>query len=207
MNIFRASSICRLLGIDDPDIIDDLVNDSALHLAGDRYDDHTMQIVSGLTDIRHISVSSASICSTIDLSHSTALEILDMSDCANLSKCPILPSSLKLLYLSHTKITELCTLPESLEGLTLVCCRDLCELYDLPDSIDRLQLSFSNISKIDRLPRHLKYLSIWNTPIAELPELPDSLVKIWCDEHYPVPDGWQLQHTPIRTCGAILIRI
>lgn len=69
-----------------------------------------------------------------------------------------LPSGLRVLRLSDTKITELPALPEGLE--TLVMCY------------------VAGINAITKLPSSLKTLDCWGTPIKCLPPLPNGLIEL-----------------------------
>ena len=106
-----------------------------------------------------------------------------------------LPTDLRVLWCSDTKITYISNLPESLQTLE---CRNnfrlaviadlpknlrelncgnssLCSLGPLPASLRTLKCELTNISLIKDLPPYLEYLNCACCPISDLGDLPESL--------------------------------
>jgi Leucine-rich repeat (LRR) protein len=99
-------------------------------------------------------------------------------DCAKLHTIELLPSSLSYLYLRNTPIR---TLPELLPPnlFTLVVTHsELTHLPPLPDSLDMLEISSTCLETAASFPNSLRTIRIRNTPITSLPPLPISLYEL-----------------------------
>ena len=107
------------------------------------------------------------------------LRFLSLYSCCNLTYLPIIPNSLKYLYIGNTKIKDLPELPDSLEILTIFD-TEIKILPELPNSLKHLNIDNTKIKDLPELPNSLKHLSMDDTIIENLPELPNSLEELEC---------------------------
>jgi len=97
-------------------------------------------------------------------------------DYFNIDKLPNpLPSGLRVLRLSETKITELPPLPEGLEILVMCYVAGINAITKLPSTLKTLDCWGSPIKCLPQLPKGLIELIISRTKINCLPAQPDSL--------------------------------
>ena len=109
-------------------------------------------------------------------------------DCphSQLTELPTLPSSLEYLSCHSNQLTELPTLPSSLEELQCTN-NQLTELPKLPDSLKYLDCSDNQITELPTLPESLKELDCSYNQLREIPKLPDFLEYVYCSNN-PIHD-------------------
>jgi Leucine-rich repeat (LRR) protein len=108
--------------------------------------------------------------------HSSCLETLNLSGCANLKKCPETARKLTYLNLNETAVEELPQSIGELSGLVALNLKNCKHLVNLPENMYLLKslliADFSGCSSISRLPdfsRNIRYLYLNGTAIEELP--------------------------------------
>lgn len=91
-----------------------------------------------------------------------------------------------------TKLTEIPSLPNSIETMIFIYCTSLQKLpTSLPKSLKLLDCSFSKIENLPELPDGLEILLCDNTNLKKLPKLPESLLELSIDR------CWNFKELPV----------
>lgn len=106
------------------------------------------------------------------------LEVFDCSENQKLKGLPILPDSIKELYLNDCNVFEL---PKELpKELTILECtkNKLSKLPKLPKTLKKLDCSFNLLKKMTNLPESLTEINGQGNFLSEIPSLPSKLTYI-----------------------------
>ena len=123
-----------------------------------------------------IDISSKGIKSLPDLTRFKNLKKLSCS--ANqLTSLPTLPQTLEILYCSDNQLTSLPTLPQNLEILYCYY-NQLTSLPTLPQNLKFLDCSYNQLTLLPTLPQNLKTLYYYSSPIDEIVNNNNCLIKI-----------------------------
>lgn len=106
------------------------------------------------------------------------LEVFDCSENQTLKGLPILPDSIKMLYINDCNIFELPKeLPKELS--ILECAKNkLNKLPKLPKTLTELDCSFNLLKKMTNLPESLIEINAQDNFLSEIPSLPSKLVYL-----------------------------
>jgi Secretion system C-terminal sorting domain len=97
----------------------------------------------------------------------------------NISFIPVLPSGLKILLISHNKLTKLENLSVNLAALYCIG-NQLKSLPSLPSGLEILDCSYNSLTALVTIPPTLKTLFCSNNQLKNLPELPKTLIGLEC---------------------------
>lgn len=114
-----------------------------------------------------------------------SLEYLDCSSNDIWEMDAPLPSQLKFLDISYTKIRKIRALPPGLE--TLICTKNSL-LHELPSplplTLRKLYLSNCSLSSLPSIPLGLEVLDVLCNELETLPDLPESVSSLSCAGNY-----------------------
>ncbi|GAY62257.1 hypothetical protein CUMW_216340, partial [Citrus unshiu] len=158
-------------------------------------------------NLRRIDLSySLHLNETPDLSSARNLEIMVLDGCYSLIKFPKTSWSITELDLGETAIEEVPPAIESLCKLVVLRLDNCRRLKNLPSSICNLtsltELELhgcSNITKFPDISGDMKYLSLSETAIEELPSSASFEFSPQDD------DGWPLPNCKVKKCGVCLL--
>ncbi len=156
--------------------------------------DDNNDLLPAAKSIEKLEVQNAGIESLEGIQGFTSLIALDFRNNRNIKSIPVLPVSIKKLWMGYTGLNSLNELPPSLEllevnrcpltslpalpsSLLILLCEEsgLTSLPHLPEGLTDLYANYSPITSLPNIPASLNVLYIFSTKITYLPPFPDGL--------------------------------